>query len=745
MTLQDSPRYLSGEYDYEVVGGDTIYYHNYPDVSSTNNLGSVASGEFLARAVPSWVVSAGTSYIAQRERAGTTDPSLVEPADGAGSFYNAATRTFEMVTPTEADSDIWTLDRYGPFVEGADHTPLIQAFCDEVAELALDNKGATLLFPTGVQINSTGVTFCERAYFDLNGSLLVSTADPDTAALFTADPEKSADFILRNGRIQTDNTIVDIQKDPEANTGCGARIADLRIFTAGTPYQADYFVFTSVDFVTLDRIRGYNANRFFVFDSDYQGGETLNTQLYAMNCAVLNSSLAMYMRGVDLATISVDVNGCSTGFHVDRDCHRINFAHSHVEKPGRTTDLPIPEYTPHPGYGFWFEGGGRGQGISLNNISIYDPREDAVCGIYTEAPSSGTERPIRITDTYIEHDVGDYTSGTWQRHYLTGSIIWDAEWHLFTDDVHVSDSSSGNYTDIEVRAQGLVAPTSRNLLPFSRISRPEDLPTSNGSGTFAVSTSAIGTGTLPHARLLTFDTAEIHRYTTLSLKVGWHTLIFEGVTDTLGFYVYVRQNASPYTRMMTANFMTGDAGGTLMRVPFYVDEDGVYRVGLETYSTTEVTAEIGQIELHRGHVNAFTNDPTVSKASAAPTTGVYDVGDTVWNTAPSGAVPGWVCTTAPNTFQPLSSGVSAGTVASAAGETTLTGEPLITVSGTAAITSLTAGSAGRVVTLLASGAWTLTDGSNLKLAGDFTPAAGDTITLVSDGTNWIEIARADTT
>lgn len=69
-----------------------------------------------------------------------------------------------------------------------------------------------------------------------------------------------------------------------------------------------------------------------------------------------------------------------------------------------------------------------------------------------------------------------------------------------------------------------------------------------------------------------------------------------------------------------------------------------------------------------------------------------------------------------------------------------------TISGNTGITSITADTAGRVVTLIFSGTPTVTDGSNLKLAGNFVAAGTtndvDTLTLVSDGTNWIEIARS---
>jgi hypothetical protein len=49
---------------------------------------------------------------------------------------------------------------------------------------------------------------------------------------------------------------------------------------------------------------------------------------------------------------------------------------------------------------------------------------------------------------------------------------------------------------------------------------------------------------------------------------------------------------------------------------------------------------------------------------------------------------------------------------------------------------------GRRVTLVFSGSLTVTDGSNLTLAGNFNTAAGSTLTLVCDGTNWREASRS---
>jgi hypothetical protein len=66
------------------------------------------------------------------------------------------------------------------------------------------------------------------------------------------------------------------------------------------------------------------------------------------------------------------------------------------------------------------------------------------------------------------------------------------------------------------------------------------------------------------------------------------------------------------------------------------------------------------------------------------------------------------------------------------------------VTGTTTITSITSTNLGSgvCVTLIFDGILTLTDGSNLKMAGDFVTSADDTWTGCYDGTNWYETARS---
>lgn len=78
-----------------------------------------------------------------------------------------------------------------------------------------------------------------------------------------------------------------------------------------------------------------------------------------------------------------------------------------------------------------------------------------------------------------------------------------------------------------------------------------------------------------------------------------------------------------------------------------------------------------------------------------------------------------------------------------AGTITATGNSFH-VTGTTTITSVSGTfiEAGSVVTIIFDGALTFTDGSNLKLAGNFSTTADATITLQYDGTNWYEITRS---
>ena len=70
---------------------------------------------------------------------------------------------------------------------------------------------------------------------------------------------------------------------------------------------------------------------------------------------------------------------------------------------------------------------------------------------------------------------------------------------------------------------------------------------------------------------------------------------------------------------------------------------------------------------------------------------------------------------------------------------------MIGVTGTADITSIGIMKAGYRLTLIFTGTAAVTgvtDGSNLKIAGNFAYSPDDTLELVSDGVNWYELGRS---
>lgn len=90
----------------------------------------------------------------------------------------------------------------------------------------------------------------------------------------------------------------------------------------------------------------------------------------------------------------------------------------------------------------------------------------------------------------------------------------------------------------------------------------------------------------------------------------------------------------------------------------------------------------------------------------------------------------------------LLSSKDSASVASAATLALPNGRRLVTVTGTTTITSIAASYQDREVVLVFSAAVQVTDGGNLRLAGNFAATAGDTLSLICDGTNWIEVCRS---
>ena len=64
------------------------------------------------------------------------------------------------------------------------------------------------------------------------------------------------------------------------------------------------------------------------------------------------------------------------------------------------------------------------------------------------------------------------------------------------------------------------------------------------------------------------------------------------------------------------------------------------------------------------------------------------------------------------------------------------------ITGTTGIKKVNPTADGHLLVLKFASALTVTDGSNLKLAGNFAATTDDTLTLICDGTNWFEVSRS---
>lgn len=82
------------------------------------------------------------------------------------------------------------------------------------------------------------------------------------------------------------------------------------------------------------------------------------------------------------------------------------------------------------------------------------------------------------------------------------------------------------------------------------------------------------------------------------------------------------------------------------------------------------------------------------------------------------------------------------TIASAAAITAPYEHDTIIVTGTTNINTINNQYAGRKLTIIFTGALTLTDGTPARMAGNFTTSADDVLELVSDGTTWYERSRS---
>lgn len=247
-----------------------------------------------------------------------------------------------------------------------------------------------------------------------------------------------------------------------------------------------------------------------------------------------------------------------------------------------------------------------------------------------------------------------------------------------------------------------------------------------------------GTLTFTFATMLSFAPA---------LSAGWYTVTcpVDVLTD---HSVTISLSAGDSAFAQPIQITKGEQ---MLAVPFYYDGVGPTSAAISS-TQVELGAQytFGEVRILEG-IHENLGERLVAYGSAAPTTtGNWYIGDTVFVETPVlGGPLGWICVAVgtPGTWQEFGvvgasvSGKGAD-IASAAAIALIGNYAMYVVTGTTSVTSLTASWAGREVTLVFAAALTFTDGSNLKLAGNFVTTADDTIRLQCDGTNWFEISRS---
>lgn len=178
--------YVSGEFEYKLVAGDTLYYGDSPNVSASNKIGTLAVGDTIGRSNPSYIVSAGTSYVSQRARSTPSSASVINPVDGASPTYDLASRQFRM----KYGAGTFNVKDYGALGDGAtDDAGAIRAAIAAAVGSDTLRGGGSVYFPPGVyKINSkilvdnetvrfVGATSGNcRPYGDWNGTTIKAAA-----------------------------------------------------------------------------------------------------------------------------------------------------------------------------------------------------------------------------------------------------------------------------------------------------------------------------------------------------------------------------------------------------------------------------------------------------------------------------------------------------------------------------------------------------------------------------------------
>lgn len=244
-----------------------------------------------------------------------------------------------------------------------------------------------------------------------------------------------------------------------------------------------------------------------------------------------------------------------------------------------------------------------------------------------------------------------------------------------------------------------------------------------------------GTAGAPSIRLNNAQRVDVTSNTTLNPVLGGGAIVEQGTSNFNSIQSNTLQGSGATITLVGASSV---AGVNIISLGTYVNKLN-FPGSVSGTTTMQAAAAAGTTTLTlpaatdtlvgKATTDTLTNKTLTSPVLTTPTLGVA-TGTSVTTSSvlsSTGGVSNW----------------SKGTDVASTATITATGN-LFHVTGTTNITSVSGSgiAAGTRITIIFDGVLTFTDGSNLKLAGNFVTTADDTITLAYDGTNWYEICRS---
>lgn len=493
---------------------------------------------------------------------------------------------------------------------GTDDTTHLQAVINSL----VGNNG-TLILKSGKTYNVTTLTVTGKLKIDGNWATLNSISPDNTAPMI----QNNSGVKLTIKEVAFNGKNVAIQNTLIGNaSGVGTRTYVDNCSFQGLTRVSNGITLRQNDFVKISNCIFYNYDTSIRIESDYSVNERDNTQIFFDNINFGWCNLAVYMRQCDKAELKgCDIQICGSGFYLAQDNKRVRFIDCHVEHWGNSTYTGSINF----GYAYYIPPALTQNDITYENCTAFLGDSGALAGFYKGY------NDVAWTDATYRNCYADTNASltNYRSFNVAGTYKIEGRWDYLDNQVSIYSANS-RFNDSIIKPYGNVNSASENLLPFSRISSPEQFSTS-GTGTLTI--SADTDGNLYNAKNIAITTSsQYENYVLLTLKRGWYTLLFNGYSVTGTPYMYVEQHASPFSEKVRAQMKAGRPN-QIYRMVFFVPTTESYRVGF--WANTNASFILNRWELHFGFDYEYSDDPFLYKMVNQPTQGYWLKGERVRN------------------------------------------------------------------------------------------------------------------